>query len=196
MDRDGDTALLRRAREGSQEALEELFARCGGRLLSLVRLRMGPALRRRLESRDVLQATLLKAFAHLDRVNAEDGASLMAWLARIAGNEIRDQAAYHNRQRRAAAREVPLEDGDAVATRVRSAVSRLILDQRTRWLEQALESLPPAQREVIVLRRFEELPWAAVGERLGIGADAARMRYARAMAALTLAAGEAPPEAR
>ena len=33
----------------------------------------------------------------------------MAWLARIAENEIRDQADYHRRQRRDAARAVPLD---------------------------------------------------------------------------------------
>jgi hypothetical protein len=37
--------------------------------------------------------------------------SLMAWLARIAENEIRDRADYHARQRRDARLEVPLEVG-------------------------------------------------------------------------------------
>jgi len=34
----------------------------------------------------------------------------MAWMARIAENEIRDRADYQDRQRRDAARRVPLEE--------------------------------------------------------------------------------------
>jgi RNA polymerase sigma-70 factor (ECF subfamily) len=41
-------------------------------------------------------------------------------------------------------------------------------------------------REVILLRQFEELSWAEVGQRLGRSEEAARKLFARAMAALTV----------
>lgn len=179
-------ALLARARDGSEEALERLFAAVGERLLTLIRLRLGRGLRERLESRDILQATLLKAFTRLPQLQAAETGPLMAWLARIAANEIRDQAAFHHRERRDAARAVPLEavPGD-LAGRLRSVTSRLVLDEEARRLEAALETLPAAQREVILLRRFEELGYGEIGARLGKSPDAARMLFARAMAALT-----------
>jgi len=184
--------LLQRARQGSDAAMNELFDRVAGRLLALIRLRLGRSLRARLESRDILQATLLKAFLKLDQLKEEDSATLMAWLARIAANEIRDQADFHGRRRRDAARETPLADVRSwrLAQQIRSQTSRLALDEEMGRLEEALDAVPSHYREVILLRKFEELEFSAIGERLGKSADACRMLYARAMAAITLKLGE------
>ncbi len=181
------TALLSRARAGSPEALDELYARYGGRLLSLIRIRMGPGLRPGVDSRDILQATLLKSFQHLEQFNGADGRSLMAWLTRIAENEIRDQADRQGRQRRDKAKESPLDPVEAqVRARMRSAVSQLIVDEETSRLEQVIAGLDEAYREAIVLRKFEELSYAEMAVRLGRSEDACRMLVARAMVALTL----------
>src|SRR5262245_42320603 len=101
-----DTDLLLRAKAGSPDALNTLYERCGGRLLAYIRLRMGRELRSRLESRDVLQSTLLKSVEHFDEFRGSRTPSLMAWLSAIAEREIRDRADFDRRQRRDAAREV------------------------------------------------------------------------------------------
>jgi len=189
----GETGdLLRRAREGSREALGLLLGGCGARLLALIRLRLGPALRQRVDSRDVLQATLLKALLHLDGFRGEHRESLMAWLSRIAENEIRDAADFHHRQRRDAAQTVALGGAaelDRLAAGVRSQTSRIALDERRTRLLAAVEELSPEHREVIVLRELEELPFAEVGARMGRSADACRMLLARALARLTVTMG-------
>ncbi len=186
MDRQESTVLLRRAREGEADALEALYARVAPRLLAFVRLRLGRTLRAQIESADILQAALLKSFEHLPQFEQSDATSLMAWLARIADNEIRDRADYHGRQRRDARVEVPLAtDHQAIAVRVRSALTQVILDERAQRLERALEEIEPHYREAIVLRRFEELSFREIGARLGKSEDACRMLFARGMAALT-----------
>jgi RNA polymerase sigma-70 factor (ECF subfamily) len=188
MDRQETTALLTRARDGSGPALDELYRRCAGRLLALIRLRLGPDLRGQLESRDILQACLLRSFERIDQLERTDARSLMAWLARIAENEIRDQVDFHHRQRRDARRNVALEEQEpALAARLRSSLSRLILDEQANRLERALESLSRAHREVIVLRKLEERSFKEIAATLGKSEDACRMLLARAMTALTLA---------
>jgi RNA polymerase sigma-70 factor, ECF subfamily len=186
-DRSGETEdLLRRAREGSREALGVLLGGCGERLLTLIRLRLGPSLRERVESRDVLQATLLKALLHIDGFRGERRESLMAWLARIAQNEIRDAAAFHGRQRRQVGQTVALggtQELDRLAADVRSETSRIALDERSARLLAALEALSPEHREVILL---EELPFTEIAGRMGRSPDACRMLLARALAALTI----------
>jgi RNA polymerase sigma-70 factor (ECF subfamily) len=190
MDRAESTTLLRQARDGSPGALDTLYGRVAGRLLALIRLRMGPSLRTRLESRDVLQATLLKSFERLDQFEGETGASLMAWLARIAENEIRDLAEYHRRQRRDVARALPLEAADDVAARVRSAFSQAALDEESARLERAIETLDEPHREVILLRKYQESSFKEIAVRMGRSEDACRMLLARALAALTIAVHE------
>lgn len=190
MDADTSADLLRRAQAGAPDALNALYERCAGRLLAYVRLRLGRELRSRLESRDILQATMLRSLQHLHDLKGDETRSLMAWLARIADNEIRDRADYHKRQRRDAAREMALDDDAPVPALTRSALSRVILNQEAERLEAAIESLAPAHREVILLRKYEELTFSEIARRLGKSEDACRMLLARAMTALTLKMSE------
>ena len=192
MDGQETVVLMERARAGSAAALDEVYMRCAGKLLPLIRLRMGPSLRAELESRDVLQAVLLKSFQRIGQFDGSETGSLMAWMARIAENEIRDRADYQGRQRRDAARRVPLEEAAELPQPVRSALTQAILNEEGRRVERGLEALTASQREIIVLRQFEELTFPEIAERLAKTEDACRMMFARAMAALTLKLSEQP----
>jgi RNA polymerase sigma-70 factor (ECF subfamily) len=196
MGREDTTDAVRAALAGratsatSSEALDRLYERCAPKLLSYIRLKLGRSLRERLESRDILQATLLKSFAHIGEFKGANGQTFMAWMARIAEREIVDRADYHQRQRRDAGRESPIDDHHDLRARTRSILSRVILDEQAAALEQALETLGDAHREIILLRKFEDLPFREIAVRLGKSEDACRMLLARAMTALTLALAE------
>lgn len=184
------TGLLAAARGGNRRALDELLERCSPKLLGLIRLRLG-ALRSRLESQDVLQTTLLKAFSGLEALEGHGSRPLMAWLATIADNEIRDQTAFHRAQRRDMKLDEPLDatgglDVASLKSAVRTVTSELVLRQDLLRLHALIETLDEPQREVVLLRSFEELGYREIGERLGRTADACRMLYARALAALVL----------
>jgi RNA polymerase sigma-70 factor (ECF subfamily) len=179
--------LLARAKQGSDAALNLLYEQCAGRLLAYIRLRLGRELRAKLESRDILQATLMKSLTHLHELKGAETGSLVAWLAKIAEHEIRDRADYHQRHRRDAAREIAVDDASPIAVQARSALSQVILDEQARLLEEAMDTLSPAHREIILLRKFEELTFPEIAKRLGKTDDACRMVFARAMTALTMA---------
>lgn len=158
---------------------------CGERLLAFIRLRLGPELRAQMESRDILQVTLMHAFQHIDQFEGQSQKTLMAWLVGIARNAIRDEADYQHRQRRDVSRTLPLEEaGDLVTAEMRGEVGRLILKEEAVRLEAALESLDPVHREVVLLRKYEELSFEEIGARMGRSADASRMLLARALTAL------------
>jgi RNA polymerase sigma-70 factor (ECF subfamily) len=157
--------LLREAREGSCDAIDRLLGDCADRLLAFIRLRLGRSLR---------------------RFEGESRRSLSGWLAGIAQNAIRDQVDYFRRQRRDAERTVPLGDDEGVMVAdVQSQVGRLIRKEESARLEKALDSLDAIQREVIRLRKLEELSFREIGDRLGRSPDACRMLLARALTALT-----------
>lgn len=189
MERGETTARVLRARDGSKADLDALLGCYADRLLALIRVRMGPDLRRNLESRDILQNTLIKAFSGIDGFEGEGSGSFMAWLGRIARNEIRDQVDHQRAQRRDARLDVGLSEVGELAAEVRTATRRVALGEQARQLEAALESLDEAHREVIVLRKLEELSFPEIGERMDRSPDAARMLFARAMTALTLELG-------
>jgi RNA polymerase sigma-70 factor (ECF subfamily) len=184
------TQLFQQARNGAPGALDAFYERCARKLLPIIRLRMGRALRSELESRDILQAVLLKSLHRLDQV--QDPHAVMAWLARVAENEIRDQADFRQRQKRDAARRTSLDAAADVPAPVRQALSQAIANEQMARIEAALESMPAAEREIIVLRKLEELPFPAIGARIGKSEDACRMAFARAMASLTLRLSREP----
>ena len=186
MDHEESAVTLQRAREGSSEALNMIFNECGEKLLALIRLRLGPNLRRHIESRDVLQETLLRAFQNFDDFRGSSNKTLMAWLAAIAGNQIKNQVEYFHRQRRDVKQTIQLDENlQVAATELSSQVTRLNMNQESMKLESALDSMDELHREIILLRNFEELTFAEIGERIGKGADASRMLYARSMVTLT-----------
>jgi RNA polymerase sigma-70 factor, ECF subfamily len=187
MSRAEQPRLLRRAREGSEEAVNEVFDRYGERLHGLVRLRLGSRLRRHLDSRDIVQNTMMKAFQAIDRFEGSASASLMAWLGHIAENEIRDQADFYERQRRRPDLETPLVGKlEKLHAEVSSVVGRLYVKEQMKRIEQVFESLTQPHREVILLRNFEDLSFEEIGERLQRSAEASRKLYGRAMASLVL----------
>ena len=187
MTTDDGSALLREARRGSPEAISALFERYAESLHLLIRARLGRQLRRRLDSRDILQVTLLKAFENLDRFAGSGSRSLMAWLGTIAVHEIRDQADFQGRAKRDAARDRTLHSHLGPAARqVHTEVSRLQIKEDLRHLEAALDQLSEAHREIILLRSYEELTFKEIGERLGRTPEASRKLYARAKAALAM----------
>ena len=184
------TALIERARAGSPDAINALYERLSPRILAYIRLRLGRDLRARMESRDILQATLLKSYQKLRDFRGSDTRSLVAWLARIAEHEVRDCADYVHRQRRDAAQDTALDEEAPVQAITRSALSRVILNEEAQRLEAALDALSPDHRNIILMRKFEELPFGEIARRAGRSEDACRMLLARAMTALTLRLSE------
>jgi RNA polymerase sigma-70 factor (ECF subfamily) len=192
MDLASSTAMVRQALSGSDAALDALYGRLGPRLLAFIRLKMGRGLRARLESRDILQATFLKSFEHLDDFEGSDARSLLGWMMRIAEHEIRDRADFHGRQQRDPKVEEDVADHAELRARTRSALSRLIVDEQSERIDAALATLSDGHRQVILLRTFEEMSFGEIGQTIGKSEDASRMLFARAMTALTLALSKTP----
>ena len=53
--------------------------------------------------------------------------------------------------------------------------------EREAMLRLALELLEPEDREVLVLRQWQQRSFAEIGQELGIATDAARMRFQRTL---------------
>jgi len=191
--------LVHRAQGGDAPALEALFARYYERVRRMVRLRLGPALRKRLDSGDILQETFLEALRTFNRFEMRDQGSFINWLARLAENRIRDAADYHQAAKRAAEREVPLPQGDRTGTVDQGLKAGGLLPSETAddaeqivRLEAALEQLEPADRELILLRDYAGAAWDAVARLTDRPSpDAARVAHRQAVTRLARLMGGA-----
>jgi RNA polymerase sigma-70 factor (ECF subfamily) len=173
--------LLQRIRQGDHAAWNELYLRYHDQLLLSVRMRLGPGLRRYLESEDIFQSVALEAFRSLGRFEYRGEGSLERYLRTLVVNKIRDRADLFAAQKRADT----LDLDETLAESLPAPGPSYHDAGRYERLERALNALPAEQREVIVLRKLEGLSSQEVAARLGIGDDAARKAFSRAMARLT-----------
>jgi RNA polymerase sigma-70 factor (ECF subfamily) len=178
--------LFRRAVAGDRDAGDRLFARAADRLLLFIRLRLGAALRARLEPADVLQEVFTHAHRDLRRFQPEQSSdpdrAFLHWLCALAENRIRDLAAYHRARRRDAAREERQVTEVLRELQRRGhgpATSMVRRDERDR-LANALDGLPDGDRDALLLRYFEGLTIDAIAERLGTSQSSVRRALGRA----------------
>lgn len=153
--------VVRRAQLGSHAAFESLTLAYGNRLHRFLALRLGGDA----DARDVLQETLVAAWCSLPTL--QDPERFWPWLAGIGANKAVDA----QRRRRPTA---PL-DSEAAVPHV--AGERL-------EIREALDALPPAMREVVLLRFLLRLSEEETAAALGVRVGTVKSRAARARRAL------------
>lgn len=102
-----------------------------------------------------------------------------AYLFRIASNLVADHF-------RSAAKAAPRTHGaevvESVADKAPGPERTLLARDEVRRLDRAIDDLPPRQREVLLLHKFEGLSYAAIAERLGISKNTVMVHMMRALA--------------
>ena len=187
-----DTDIEPRLRAGEESALAELFERHRPRLARMVELRLDPRLRQRIDPDDVLQETFLAARTRLDSFREQVELSPFVWLRLLAGQCLTENYRRHiGAQRRTAADEIhlpgagPTAHSGTVSIELVAALSSpsqvAIRGEEVNELTAALDAMDPIDREVLVLRHFEELSNGEVAALLGIQKTAASNRYIRAL---------------
>lgn len=191
--RSTDEELMLAYQGGSKEAFEELFARYRTRLFNYLRRSIGdPA-----QAEDLLQTLFLRV--HRARATYQPSAAFSTWIYTIARNLVRDAL---DKERAETARRVTTRTSQRETDEEPVPVEERIADEHTApetllhrkeivvRLQQALLSLSPEQREVILLSKYEGLRFSEIAAILGCSATAAKVRAFRALKALRVALGD------
>jgi RNA polymerase sigma-70 factor (ECF subfamily) len=174
--------LLDQAQGGDQDALGALLDRYQERLRRIVSIRMSSDLRSCVESMDIVQDVFALAAQHLDGLTADQPASILQWLSRIAENTMTSAWRRQYAQKRDRKREVGLTDAVRTTAAATDQPDELAARRELEALvDEAVAALPPDDREVIMLRTYYGGSWDFVAKQLGRpGADAARQLHRRA----------------
>ena len=190
---DEDLARLQEAEEDRPEALASVLDRHRQRLLRMVEIRMHPALRARLGASDVLQEAWMEIQTRLGHYLADPQMPFFLWIRFITAQRLMMLHRRHiGAQKRDVRKQVSLHKGAFPSATSVALVDRLIASGTTPTqaavqrelrlqLEEALDQMNPADREVLVLRHFEELTNVEAAAELGIEKAAASKRYVRAL---------------
>lgn len=106
------------------------------------------------DANDILQNTCIKVWNAIDNFRGESG--LFTWLYRIAGNEA---ITFLNKNKKR--NEVDIEQTTA---NYRSAADTIDGDEMTLKLERAIAKLPDKQKQVFIMRYYDELPYEKIAE--------------------------------
>jgi RNA polymerase sigma-70 factor (ECF subfamily) len=159
-----DDHLVVEFQQGSREAFRELFERYRDPLYGFFRRRLeNPA-----RAEELTQECFLALFRNVARY--EPRAGFRSYLYAIARNMV-------SAERRKAGREVP-NDGAAADPPAHENTDREI------WVRSALGRLDPMDREVLMLREYEQLSYAEISALLRWPINTVRSRLYRARMAL------------
>ena len=192
-DSDNTQELIRGARDGEAEAVDRLLDRHREALRRVVALRLDRAIVRRVDASDIVQEVLIEANRRLDEYLAKPEMPFHLWLRRMAMDRLIDA---HRRHRQAKRRSVDREqapaavavDGDSAKDLLQHLVDHQLTPAASALREElaarfqvAIEELADADREIILLRHFEQLTNQEVADVLGLTEPAAGMRHLRAL---------------
>lgn len=193
MNSDSENQLLLAARDGCRTALNQLLDVHRNRLRRTVNIRLDPRVRGRVDDSDILQNSLMEASRRLpEYLIGQNEMPFYLWLRCITVDQI---LMCHRRHLSAAKRDVKREvsiEEIPLPVAPRSFATALILDSHSpeqkaidaeilREVERALEELSENDREILVLRHFEQLNNQEAAGVLSINESAASSRYLRAL---------------
>jgi RNA polymerase sigma-70 factor (ECF subfamily) len=186
---------MQQTQENFDREWGELLVQHQDQLERLIRVRMDPRLRVRVDATDVVQETFLEATRRRVEFENQTEMPLLVWLRLIALQNLTRLYRMHLLVKsRSAHREVMFAGSAApsaiLATQLLGQLTTpsqaLVRDELEQKLVAALESLEAVDRECIILRNFERLTNAETASILGLNESTASSRYLRALQKLKL----------
>jgi RNA polymerase sigma-70 factor (ECF subfamily) len=188
-----DDEILNSARAGDEGALAGLFERHRARLERIVGLRIDRRLQGRVDPADVVQEAYIAVRGKFPQYVTAPNLPFFLWLRLEVGQKLVDFHRFHiGTKMRDAGQEVSLHRGAlpqvtsvslaehlmGKLTTASHAAMRVELKLR---VQEAINSMDPNDREVLILRHYEELSNSEAAQVLGIKPTAAVNRYVRAL---------------
>ena len=192
---------MQRAIDGDSTALGQLFETYEPRLRRMVAFRLDERLRGRIDAADVVQECFANLLTKLDVFLGKEDMSLFVWLHLEMGKHLHT---IHRRHLTAQARDVRAEvplvvhgAPGASSFALASAIlnhrtpSRVAMkDEQRRRLLEAVEGMKALDREILMLRSFEQLSNREVAQLLELTESGATLRYVRALERLRATLGD------
>lgn len=182
--------LLARAVQGDATAFTRLLDEIKPALHARISADIGAAWRSVLDADDVIQVTSLEAFLHIVSFKPTGMASFVAWINRIADNNLQDAIKGLCRDKRPNPRKRIQPGGDddsvtALLERIHAdsqSPSRILRrKERESIIREAIARLPEEYRTVVTLMDLEGRSVGEVANEMGRSKGAVHMLRARAL---------------
>ncbi len=170
-----DSELIRQYRSGHDEAFDVLVERYQNKLFTTIFL----IVKDRGLAEDILQDVFTKVIKTLNSDRYNEEGKFQPWVMRIAHNLAIDHFRKAKRYPT-----IMMEDGSNVFNSLNfaeeTAEDKRVRNETIQLVKKLIEELPPAQKEVLVMRHYMEMSFQDIADQTGVSINTAlgRMRYA------------------
>ena len=178
-----DHRWVQRTKKGNRKAFEKLVVKYQKSIYYAVRKMVMD----HEQTNDIVQDTFVKAFSNLHRFDEQY--AFYPWLHRIAMNTTLNHLARTSRAKKTFDYVSDDEKSSVISDR-ENPLEAVILTETRGKVTEALQSLPPEQRMIFLLRTSEELSYQEISEQLDISIGTVMSRLSRARAKLKELLGE------
>ncbi|MEY4432661.1 MAG: hypothetical protein RLZZ44_791 [Bacteroidota bacterium] len=170
-----DATLVQDYIAGNEAALATLIKRHQSKIFGFIYSKLGD----RDLADDIFQDTFIKVIRTLKSNSYNEEGKFLPWVMRIAHNLIVD----HFRSNKKMPLYRDTEEFSIFSIMTDDALTienKLIFDQVTKDLQQLVDELPEDQKEVLVMRLYQDMSFKEISEVTGVSINTAlgRMRYA------------------
>jgi RNA polymerase sigma-70 factor (ECF subfamily) len=180
--------LLERVHQGDRQALEDLLAHYRPEMRAFVELHLSPKVAARMDPSDVVQEAQMEVVRRMDDFLQRRPMPFHLWVRKTAYQRLLDLHRHHvKRARRSVGREAAWLDRSSLLlarpllANSPSPSELLGAVELARRVAQAVGQLSEADREILLMRHGEELPFDEIAQVLDIEPAAARKRFGRAL---------------
>jgi RNA polymerase sigma-70 factor (ECF subfamily) len=181
-------ALLERIGGGDRLALETLLGEHRAALRAFIDFHLDPRIRARVDPSDVVQETQMEVVRRMDDYLERRPMPFHLWVRKTAYERLlRVRRDHRLRARRSVDREIAAPDPSSLLLArpfldVRPSPSSLLqAKELAERVSRAVAELSESDREILLLRDADELPYEEIACLLEIEPAAARKRYGRAL---------------
>jgi RNA polymerase sigma-70 factor, ECF subfamily len=182
---------IEEARAGSSVALGRLLEATRKQMLLSANQALDPNLKIKVAASDLVQETFALAKRDFERFQGTSQRELYAWLTVILAHRVANSVRhYRGSQKRAIDREASIEamqEGvNQVPDRADTPGTAALAREEELRVRTAMQQLNASDREILIERTWQRLPFAEIGQRRGCSADAARKLWGRAVERLKI----------
>ena len=170
-----DSQLISLYKTGNEEAFAELLNRHKSRVFTTIYL----IVKDNYIAEDLMQETFIKVINTIKLGKYNEEGKFLPWILRIAHN-----LAIDNFRRAKRYPTIIMEDGSNVFNNMEfsedSIESKQIVKDTHEKLKLLIQELPPAQKEVLIMRHYMEMSFQEIADATEVSINTAlgRMRYA------------------
>ncbi len=176
-----DKELVKHYIKGNENSFEVLLSRHKDKVFNYIKMMVKDVD----VANDIFQDTFIKVIQTLKKGKYNEEGKFLPWVMRIAHNLIIDHFRKAKKMPKANIYASNGEDEDFDIFSIlrlddQNVEDRIVMDQVFRDVKKLLDYLPEEQREVVVMRHYQDMSFKDISEKTGVSINTAlgRMRYA------------------